>query len=120
MSGLADAEPVKFDWRYKVPEGKVSSQEPHSPSQWDAQPNPIVLPTPEAREQQDDTAGWHWLKPQVGSTPGLDSDRTAVRLANEAQEQDMARQQSPLNNLLPGGLTGLAPMAVESGVEWRF
>jgi hypothetical protein len=120
LSSLAGAEPVKFDWRFNAQKDGVLPQEPAAQAKWDTAPNPVVLPIPEPPEQDDRTTGWRWLKPRLARSPGSDSNRIAVQLANAAQEADMARLQSPLNGFLPESLGGLVPMAVESGIEWRF
>lgn len=115
----AGAEPEKFDWRFIAEEDARPASGAVAEPPLDNEPNPVVLPKPGQTEEAESRAGWHWLRPQIASSTS-GSDRTAVQLAEQAQEADMARQNSPLNGVLPGHLNGLAPMAVESGVEWRF
>lgn len=115
-----EGEPTRFDWRYHAGDGPTNETPDLLPPE-DA-PNPVVLPIPKAEQddEEEDDSGWHWLTPRIADTPGGTSNRTAVQLADQAQQDAMAQRHSPLNSLLPGSLRGLAPMAVESGVEWRF
>lgn len=121
-AGLTSADPVPFNWRLHSGDMQPIDDAAAPQTAPDESPNPVVLPKPEAapQEEEESGAGWHWLRPKIAGSPGSTSDRTAVQLANQEQDQAMAARNSPLNSVLPGNLSGLAPMGVESGIEWRF
>lgn len=118
---LALAEPEKFDWRVIAEDVAAPTQSSIPESQQD-EPNPVVLPAQqeEPRVEPKSDAGWHWIKPKVADNPGSGLGRTAVQLAESEQERDLAQRQTVLDGILPGHLSGLAPLAVESGIEYRF
>lgn len=122
LGEMVTAEPVKFDWRYQAGQDDSSSVEFSAEPLPEEAPNPVVLPTPEPEQEHDDdnTSGWHWISPKIAGSPGMESNREAVRLANREQQAAMAERHSPLNAVLPGSLSGMAPMAVETGIEYRF
>lgn len=115
------AEPEKFDWRLIAGDATPPAEQ-HAPQASRHEPNPVVLPIVQDQSEVESKsdAGWHWIRPQVAENPGSGSGRTAVQLAETEQERDLAARQNMLDGILPGHLSGLAPLAVESGIEFRF
>lgn len=115
----AAAEPVLFDWRVYLSEDRTMNADSTQAGAGETS-NPVVLPQPDPVPLKEDDRGWHWVPPRIADSAGARAARTAEQLASEEQDQEMAQRNSPLTGILPGSLNGLAPMAVESGIEWRF